>query len=581
MVQSSVTSADIGVPASAAALPHIREPLRFFAIATLVAFLLSLAFSQAANITTFYLHRQDRWLLLLGAAVLLCCGWRLPARAALPTLTGKAVLAGAGLLLLLTYIGHYLVLSGYDRSRDEQMASFDAVVFASGHLIAKLPAMWRDHAAILNVTFMYPADPRGGWISFYLPLNAGLRAAFGALATPVLAGPVMTALGAIALWGCVRRIWPQDKSAPTVALILYAGSAQILVTGMTSYAMPAHLALNLCWLWLFLRGSWKWDVAALLVGFVAVGLHQPVMHPMFAAPILFVLVRDRAWKRAMLYLAGYAVIGAFWLWWPGYVWQLVQADPSALQPAGVDFMTRIAQVLQQRDSGGLAYMMLNLLRLIAWQHLLLLPLMLIGAKAARGNLLAGGLAGGIILTVFVVAVLLPYQGHGFGYRYVHGLIGNGILLAIFGWRALAQCEAFGQWRSLLWRSTIAGALVIIPVQGWMAYGFYAAPAQSSDRIDRIDADYAVIGAGDARDAYDLTYNPPALDRRPVRLLREALNLKAMHDICASGPTVAFVGNKTLQPLADFYRTGSPTADAANARIAARFTRAGCRIVTKQ
>lgn len=573
MAQRSGTTANIGGETTSAAGESLSAPLRFFAIATLVAFVLSLAYSQAANITTFYLHRQDRWLLLLGIAVLLLCGWRLPARAGLPTLSAKAVFACTGLLLLLTFIGHYLVLSGYDRSRDEQMASFDAVVFASGHLVAQLPALWRDHAEVLNVSFMYPADPRGAWISSYLPLNAGLRAALGAIT-----GPLMTALGAIALWGCVRRIWPQDKEAPTLALILYAGSAQVLVTGMTSYAMPAHLALNLSWLWLFLRGSWKWDLAALLVGFIAVGLHQPIMHPLFAAPVLITLVRDRAWRRAALYFIGYGVIGAFWLWWPSFAWGLVQADPSALRPAGVDFMTRTIEVLKHRDSGGLAYMLLNFLRLIAWQHLLLLPLMLIGARVTRGNALAGGLVGGIILTVFAMAVLLPYQGHGFGYRYVHGLIGNAILLAVFGWRALAQTEVFGQWRSFLVRTTIAGAFIMIPVQGWMAYAFYAAPAQASQRIDKIDADYAVIGAGDARDAYDLVYNPPSLNRRPIRLLREALTAKAVQDICAGGPTVTFVGNTTLTPLADFYRTSSPTADAANARIIAHFAKAGCRII---
>ena len=32
---------------------------------------------------------------------------------------------------------------------------------------------------------------------------------------------------------------------------LLAGSPQFLIMAMTSYAMPAHLALNLVWLWLY------------------------------------------------------------------------------------------------------------------------------------------------------------------------------------------------------------------------------------------------------------------------------------------------------------------------------------------
>ena len=37
---------------------------------------------------------------------------------------------------------------------------------------------------------------------------------------------------------------------------------------MTAYAMPAHLALNLCWLWLFLGRRWWMDGLAIMVAFV-------------------------------------------------------------------------------------------------------------------------------------------------------------------------------------------------------------------------------------------------------------------------------------------------------------------------
>lgn len=555
-----------------------RKPLHLYAIAALIAFALPAAFSQSINITAFYLARQDRWLLLLGSVVLLISYTKVGRKYKLPILTTKVAISGVTLLLLLTFFGHYLILSGYDHSRDEQMASFDAAVFASGKLIQPLPALWRDHADALNLMFMYPADQRGAWISSYLPFNAGLRALLSTFGTQALAGPLMTALGGVALWGTIRRLWPHDREALTVGCIFYAGSAQILVTGMTSYAMPAHLALNLCWFWLFLRASIRSDIAALFVGFIAVGLHQPLMHPMFAAPVLFLLVRDRRWDRAALYFVGYAAIGAFWLVWPNFIWQLVQADPATLRPEGVDYATRLTQVLSHGDPLGLPNMVSNILRLIAWQHLLLVPLLMLGAKVARTDRLAGALAGGIILTIFAMAVLLPYQGHGFGYRYLHGLIGNAILLAIYGWRSIAKTAEIRKWRGLMWRTTVAGGFALLPVQGWMAYSFYAAPAEVSDRIDKIDADFAIIGAGDTRDAFDLIYNPPALDRRPVRLLRQAMDLGAIRDICANAPTVAFVGNEVLQPLADYYRTGTTDEMRANAQMAPTLAAAGCRVI---
>ncbi len=575
---SSGTCDALNNPQSDTLQKTIKAPIRFFVIATLVAFALSFTYAQSANITAFYLARQDRWLLLLGTGVVALSYIKLSRSDGLPNLTRKAALCGLAVIFLLTFAGHYLILSGYDHSRDEQMASFDAAVFFSGHLVQPLPAFWREHAGTLNVMFMYPAEQRGAWISSYLPFNAGLRALLSIVGAPTLAGPLMTVLGGVALWGTIRRLWPDDKEALTVGLMLYAGSAQILATGMTSYAMPAHLALNLCWLWLFLRGSWTSDIAALLVGFIAVGLHQPLMHPIFVAPILLLLVRERRWDRAALYFAGYAAIGTFWLLWPNFIWQMVQADPVTLRPDGVDYMTRLTQVLSHGDPLGLPNMASNMLRLIAWQHLLLVPLMLIGAQVARADRLAGALAGGIVLTIFAMAALLPYQGHGFGYRYLHGLIGNAILLAIFGWRSVAKSAEIGKWRDLMWRTTVVGGLVLLPVQGWMAYNFYAAPAEASKRIDKIDADYAVIGGADTRDAYDLIYNPPALNRRPVRLLRQAMVPAAIRDICASGPTVALVGNQALRPLADFYEKGTPGANLANSRMAPRLAAAGCRVM---
>jgi hypothetical protein len=438
-----------------------------------------------------------------------------------------------------------------------------------------VPGLWRDHADALNTLFMYPATHRGAWISAYLPLNAGLRALLGIVASPYLVGPLMTAAGALALWGCVRRLWPDDREAGFVALLLYAGSAQVLFAGMTSYAMPAHLALNLTWLWLFLRRTWPSDLAALAVGFVATGLHQPLMHPMFVAPFLVLLVLDRRWDRVALYGAGYAAIGAFWLWWPGWMWWLVQADPAALRPEGVDYMTRLTKALGDRDPMGVADMVANFLRFIAWQNLLLIPLMLIGARLARLDRMIAALVAGLVLTTWVMAIALPYQGHGFGYRYLHGLIGNCILLAIYGWRALGDDRA--QWRALLLRTSAAGVLVLLPLQIWMAHAFYAASAQVSAHLATIDADFVVLGRKDVATAADLVLNPPGLQRRPIRLLRDELDDGTIAAICASHPTTALIGNPTLAPLSDYYAFGPPRADLLNAIVAPRLVRAGCRV----
>ncbi|MDO9367222.1 MAG: hypothetical protein Q7T68_01505 [Sphingopyxis sp.] len=460
-------------------------------------------------------------------------------------------------------------------SRDEQMATFDAAIFAQSQLVAPLDGLWRDHAAALNTMFMYPTTQSAAWVSTYLPFNAALRVVFGWLGDAAMTGPAMLLLGALALWGCARRIWPDNREAPVVALLLYLGSGQILLNGMTAYAMPAHLALNLVWLWLFLRKALWADLAALAVGFVAVGLHQPILHPMFAAPILFLLLLDRDWRRAALYFAGYAAVGAFWICWPGWMWPFVEAGAGAPQAAGVDFFSRIMLAIEA-SGGGVSNMVANLIRFAAWQHLLLLPLLIVGLKIARRDRMAGGLAGGIVLTLVVVTVILPYQGHGFGYRYLHGLIGNCILLAVYGWVSLG--DEIGQWRMLLMRSTVAGLVILLPLQAWMAHGFYAAPAKVSKRLSAIDADYLVVGAADAPFAADLVINPPFLRDRPIRLVREAVSPALVRALCASQPQVALVGPKELGPILAYYREPLPRAHTAKPPLTDDLRRAGCRVV---
>src|SRR3546814_15226989 len=79
--------------------------------------------------------------------------------------------------------------------------------------------------------------------------------------------------------------------------------------------MPAHLTVNLCWLWLVLRGRWWADIVALTLGLFAVGLQQIHYHPLFAAPILFLLLLRKERGPAAFYVLGYLASGLSWQDW--------------------------------------------------------------------------------------------------------------------------------------------------------------------------------------------------------------------------------------------------------------------------
>ncbi len=470
--------------------------------------------------------------------------------------------------------GHRWILVAYDMSRDEQMAVFDAHVFAGGLLAQPLPALWQAHADALNTLFMLPVTHPVAWVSGYLPMNAALRSLVGLVADPALTGPLMAGLGLPLLWNCARRLWPEEREPAVVAAILYLGSGQVLFAGMTSYAMPAHLTLDLLWLWLFLMRRPAADLGALAVALVATGLHQPLFHPLFALPFVVGLVRDRTWARLALYGFGYAAISAAWLAWPMLIRTLVVGPASQTPPTGTDYLTRLVDVLAHGDPTRWADMSGNRLRFAAWQPVLLLPLMAAGIALAWRERPTLGLAASVGLPIVVMAVILPYQGHGFGYRYLHGVLGPAILLAVEGWRRSSRRDA--GLRPLLVRTTVASLAVVLPLQAAMAHAFYAPFAVIDARIRASGSDYAIIGRDDAPFAKDLVINGPDLSNRPIRLLGDEVDDGLMAAICRRGVRVAMPTDELFAPVDSYFGTApSGAAGARFDRLLAELGAAGC------
>src|SRR5438046_2418602 len=103
-----------------------------------------------------------------------------------PLATKRGLCLVAACLIGLCWLGHHLVSLDYSLARDEQMADFDAFVFAHGRLFWPLPKFWQIHAPALNQIFMLPIGNHEAWISAYLPINAVMRMAVGQLTSPAL-----------------------------------------------------------------------------------------------------------------------------------------------------------------------------------------------------------------------------------------------------------------------------------------------------------------------------------------------------------------------------------------------------------
>jgi len=543
----------------------------------LCSFALTLPGFPPLDLATFLLGRQDRWLLLAQALILIVIGQRIGSLARPIAFSRATLCAAAVLLLAFCYLGHVWALCSYDLSRDEQMAVFDARIFSAGLRAQPLPSFWQLHTPALNTLFMLPVDRPVAWVSAYLPVNALLRALVGAVVDPAFTSPLLTAVGLVALYKCARLLWPDDREAAAIACLLYLTSGQILLAGMTAYAMPAHLTFNLLWLWLFLMRRWQADIVALLIGFAATGLHQPLFHPLFVAPFLLLLLPERAWARLGIYGVGYALICGFWLAWPGWTHAFVAGPNSITATAGTDYWSRLKLVLSANTDPRWFDMSANLLRFVAWQNILLLPLMVAGAALAWRNRMAAALIASFILPIVIMTVIIPFQGYGFGYRYVHGAIGSAILIGVYGWRRLPAEESLV--RRLIVRGAIATAIVIVPMQLWMAHRPYAAFASVEARVAASGADYFAVGGADTSFSGDFVINNADLSNRPIRIFAEALQPAFMADLCRTKPRIGLPTTRLFRPIDTYFGARpDPAADNRIKNLTPALEAAGCRVV---
>jgi hypothetical protein len=492
-------------------------------------------------ITHYYFVVQDMPVLLLVASFFLLAHlllrtspaptptWLEP-RYAAPTLW-----TAVGTVCLTVYVGTRLVCLDYALSVDEFMALFDSRIIAAGRLLAPVAPEWRDLVPALQPIFRLPVPDDAYWVSSYLPMNAGLRAGFLWLGWPALAGVVFAAVSLLALYAIARSLWPTRADAAIVSVALLAGSSQFLVTAMTPYAMAAHLALNLVWLWLFLRGTWPSHIMAVGVAFVACGLHQVAFHPLFAAPFLVSLVLARRWLLAFYYGGAYGAIVLFWILYWSLLLGLGSTPVDQSGDVGLAyFIQRVADMVDLRTSN-LILMSANLLRFLAWQAPLMLPLALVGAFAWRGrNAVVLHLALGIALTLAAVLVLMPFQGHGWGYRYLHGLLGSFALLAAQSWIWLSDRLAHmrKQLAFALLASIALSVLVLLPWRLAQVYAFVRPYAAATSAIGSAKQDVVIVDASNVWYGVDLVRNDPFLSASPKVLDLASLREQQLAEVCA-------------------------------------------------
>jgi hypothetical protein len=456
---------------------------------------------------------------------------------------GLALVCGAA-----GVIGARVVFQGYLLSLDEHLADFDARIFAHGRLMAPVGPTWRPFAYAMQPLLTVIAPDGSLWSSTYLPVNAALRAIAGELGLQAWLNPLLSAFSVAALFGVARRLWPERPSMALGAAALLASSSQLVVMSMTAYAMPAHLAFNLGWLWLFLRGGKLGHAGALVVGFLATGLHQILFHPLFVAPFVLQLWLDRRWRLAALYTLAYGAIGLFWIEY----WSLdyrVSGFPTvvASATAGGFFRNRVLDVFSTIHPWAPGSMALALVRFVTWQNPLTVSLALVGVAAAvRAKGIMRALVLGIALTLLAALIVVPTQIHGWGYRYLHGLLGSFSLLAMWSWTRLTDGLA-PERRAAAWSafavSCAVSLLALTPLRAWQAWSYVRPYAMANAQIQSSPAQVVlVVDKGPfGFDPGTLLRNDPYLTHWPRLMLLAAMDDATVRQVCSRYTVTIFDG----------------------------------------
>lgn len=510
-------------------------PFSRLILAALLLLPLALSTMNTRSITEYYFQSQDRYLILVLVLSLLLLTvaaprWKLPD---VQLRRGPLTLA-LGALALILWWGTYAVMANYALTRDEHMVLFDMAIFAKGQLLEPFAEAWRGNPKAVVPDFLLDVPGHVAVASGYLPGNAMLRLAFSKIADPALMNPLFVVIGGLALFDIARRLFGEDYRAVLVAMLLYLGSAQLLVNAMTVYAMTGHTALNLVWLALFLRGGRLGHVGAIAVGFVATGLHQIAFHPLVVAPFLLWRLAERRYGLVAAYAAAYSAIGIFWVIYQPLAIQMAGIIASGGASDGTGFLRdRVWPLLIERDPFTLVWMAFNLIRFAVWNHLALIPLLVAAWPLVRGNRgIAAPLAGGIVLTIAVCGLILPMQGHGWGYRYLAAVLGNFALLGAIGYRHWAASDRASADGVVMALSGLTLAFIALTTLG--AHRFVAPHARLDRSLGTLSGDTVLIDTERPSMAIDIVRNRPDLANRPLRVSSRALAVSEIARLCAQG-----------------------------------------------
>jgi hypothetical protein len=448
----------------------------------------------------------------------------------------KSAIGLSVLVLIVTTLGTQFVFHRYPVCVDEYMADYQAEIFASRRVYARIDPAWQDLAVPLTPTFAVFNAERNTWISAYLPVYAAIRAIFSALGIRSLTNAVMAGLSILALAGITRRIWPREESFPLISSLILATSSQFLLMSMTAFSMPAHLCLNLVWLWFYTRDD-KWGfLVTPWIGLLALGLHNPAVHALFVLPFLIRILLGRQWSKTLYFGCVYTLGLGVWLAWMVYLTDGVVSGGGEPTLSSLFVLPGLTQVLIQT---------MNLSMMVSWQSYAFVFLVLVAVATRRERTpFERDLMLSCLITFLFYLFFRTSQANGWGYRYAYSILGNLALLSLVGWEELRMRIGTGRSVVMLVSSLVIAVFVQLPVRSLQVERFVRPYYASFQYMKSVPASFVLLDADTVWSAMDFMRNDPFLHTMPKLVYSRRTTLQQLEILKEIGH-VQEIGGETL------------------------------------
>jgi hypothetical protein len=399
------------------------------------------------------------WLTL--AVCVLAALWKRPAPVLrLVDFVGAHVIEVALAATALLGLGALFIYHNNALSMDEYAAVLQAKTFAAGRLTGQVPPSVVDWLVPpgFNGEFLVASRSTGQIMTGYWPGFSLILSPFEYLHIPWLCNATLAGASLVLIHRITLEL-TSDRRAAGWAVLFAIASGAFVAYAISYYAMQAHLTANLLFVWLLLRPTYTRAFLAGVVGSLALVLHNPFPHTMFAIPWILGLARSREQDRFVLpLLAGYVplmlVLGAGWLHLRG----LLTAGNS-----GLNMLSDAVQyAFSLPDRTMMDAQLASLAKMWMWAVPGLFPLALLGRLRCGADLRVRLLTQSAVLTLIGYVFFVFDQGHGWGYRYFHSAFGVVPILAACG--IASHTQASGRLLAFAGAAAVLNLVIVLPVQ---------------------------------------------------------------------------------------------------------------------